>query len=72
MECITRFERTRAISHRALQISQGAKPLTDCDGLRDPIEIAEKEFKEGVIPVIIVRHLPGGHVQKIVIKPKKH
>jgi len=46
----TRFERARMIGARALQIARGA-PIMIKTNLRDPIEIAEKEFEEGVIPL---------------------
>lgn len=52
----TRFEKARIIGSRALQISFGAPILAkDCDDLTDPIEIATREFDQGVIPITVVK-----------------
>jgi DNA-directed RNA polymerase subunit K len=56
-EDLTRFERTRIISARALQISMGA-PLLIKTGISDPKTIALEEFTKGVLPITIVRNLP--------------
>ncbi len=52
---MSRFERARIISARALQIDMGAPPLVKKKDRSDPIEIAKKEFDEGVVP-LTVRH----------------
>lgn len=49
MEKYSRFEKSRMISARALQIARGAPVLVKTD-LKDPAKIAELEFKEGKIP----------------------
>jgi len=50
----TRFEKTRIISARALQIAQGSPVLIDVPkGVIEPIEIAKLEWKAGVIPIDI-------------------
>lgn len=67
MNGITKYERVRLIGIRATQIANGAKPLTDITGLRDPIKIAEKEYYEGTIPLCIIRTLPDGRKIKIRI-----
>ena len=52
----TRFERARILGARALQISLGAPILTDIPPtLIDPVEIAEREFAAGVIPITVRR-----------------
>ncbi len=52
----TRFEKARIIGARALQISMGAPILLKIpEDMLDPVEIAMLEFKEGVIPITIVR-----------------
>lgn len=52
----TRFERARILGARALQLSLGAPMLIDLPaGLIDPVEIAEREFGEGVIPITVRR-----------------
>jgi DNA-directed RNA polymerase subunit K len=53
----TRFEKTRIISARAHQIALGAPILIKTDET-DPLKIAEKEFEEGVIPIVVRRKLP--------------
>jgi DNA-directed RNA polymerase subunit K len=52
----SRFERARILGARALQISLGAPILIDVlPELIDPVEIAEREFAEGVIPITVRR-----------------
>jgi DNA-directed RNA polymerase subunit K/omega len=81
----TQFERTRLIGVRAEQINNGAKIFTDLNIygkntkgktvvvniLSDALDIAEKEYNEGVIPLSIIRRLPGGKVLKISFRPVK-
>jgi len=50
----TRFEKTRIISARALQISMGAPVLISTD-LDSPKDIAKEEFEKGVLPITIKR-----------------
>ena len=60
---ITKYEKARMLGSRALQIAMGAPFLVDLSKIElekirfNPIEIAKKEFEEGVIP-ISVRRLP--------------
>ncbi len=55
----TRFERARILGARALQVSLGAPILIEVPAtLVDPVEIAEREFAAGRIP-ITVRRRPG-------------
>ncbi len=50
----TRYEKTRIISARALQISQGSPVLVKVPrGMDKPIEIAELEWDAGLIPIDI-------------------
>ncbi len=52
----TRYEKTRIISARALQIAQGAPVLIKLPkGLTDPMRIAKLEWDAGVIPIDIKR-----------------
>ena len=52
----TRFERARILGARALQVSLGAPILVDVPAdLIDPVEIAEREFAEGAIPITVRR-----------------
>lgn len=58
---LTRYERSRIIGARALQISLGAPVLVDLDR-GEPIDIAMLELEKGVIPITVKR----------MIKEKKH
>ncbi len=59
----TKYERARMIGSRALQLSMGAPFLVKMEPQEleqlhyDPIEIALKEFKEGVLPITVKRPL---------------
>jgi DNA-directed RNA polymerase subunit K/omega len=58
---LTRFERARVVGARALQISMGAPVLLDVpSSIKSPIELAELELREGVLPISIRRSLPDG------------
>ncbi len=57
-EGLTRFEKTRIISARALQISMGA-PVLIKTSLHDPRTIAREEFEKNVLPITITRTMPG-------------
>jgi len=62
---LTKFERSRIIGARALQISFGAPVLTDLpEGTVDPLRIAEKELMEKVLPLTIRREYPELDGQK--------
>ncbi|MBS3156120.1 DNA-directed RNA polymerase subunit K [Candidatus Woesearchaeota archaeon] len=64
-EFFTKYEKARIIGARALQIFMEAPILVkiskeDFEKLRyNPIEIAKKEFEEGVLPITIKRPLPS-------------
>jgi len=48
----TRYEKTRIVASRALQIAQGSPILTKVPkGVTDPIEIAQLEWEAEVIPI---------------------
>ncbi len=71
MLSITKFELARLIGVRATQISEGSTPLVNVEELFDPVEIARKEYMEGVIPLDIIREMPSGDKFKVVIKSCK-
>lgn len=56
---LTKYERTQLISARAQQLSMGAIPTVETQGLKNTVDIAEKELKERKIPLIIRRVLPN-------------
>ncbi len=66
---LTRFERARVVGARALQISMGAPVLLDIPStIKSPIDIAELELQEGVLPISIRRALPDGTSMNIPLK----
>ena len=56
-EKLTRFEKTRIISARALQIAMGA-PILLKTKEHSPIEIAKLEYEKSVLPITVKRRLP--------------
>lgn len=65
---LTRFEITRLISARALQLSLGAPALVKIEENENAIEIAEKELREKVLPLIVIRRQTNGTIEKISLK----
>jgi DNA-directed RNA polymerase subunit K/omega len=61
----TRFELTRVLSARALQLSLGAPPLTKGTKDLSMLEAAEKELAEKVLPLSILRIYPNGNVKRV-------
>jgi DNA-directed RNA polymerase subunit K len=63
-EEFTKFEISRMVGSRALQIAMGAPFLIklsekDLEGLNfNPIEIAKLEYEKGVIPITVRRPMP--------------
>lgn len=60
----TKYEKARVIGARALQIAMGAPILLklgkdDLEKMKyNPINIAKREFEEGVLPIVIKRTVP--------------
>ena len=52
---LTRYEIARILGARALQLSLGAPPLVKPTGDETFLELAEKEFVHGVIPLSVLR-----------------
>jgi len=63
-EKYTKYEMARILGARALQISMGAPFLiklneNDLEKIKfNPVEIAKKEFKEGIIPITVKKPYP--------------
>lgn len=63
-ETFTKYERARIIGARALQIAMGAPILLkmkkeDYEKMRyNPINIARKEFEDGILPLSVKRPMP--------------
>ena len=53
----TRFEKTRIISARALQISMGA-PILIKTSEASPMKVAQEEFLKNVLPITVKRSMP--------------
>jgi DNA-directed RNA polymerase subunit K/omega len=62
---ITRFERARIISARALQLALGAPPLIKSNATSTPYDLAKNEFSEKVLPLSVLRRFPNGKVERI-------
>ena len=66
---ITRYERSRIIRARSLQISYGASPFMETPShLTDPMKIAEYELNNRFLPITIRRSLPDGSFQQVPVK----
>ncbi|MDP6670740.1 MAG: DNA-directed RNA polymerase subunit K, partial [archaeon] len=53
MDNITRFERARVISARALQLALGAPPLKKATTASTPYTLAKQELADGVLPLCV-------------------
>ncbi len=58
------FERVRLLGERARQLSLGAKPMIKNIENMDPKVIAKLELEKKIIPLIVLRELPNGQVEK--------
>jgi DNA-directed RNA polymerase subunit K/omega len=61
---LTKYEKSRIIGARALQLSMGAPVLVESEEL-DPIIIAEQELEANLLPLTIRRYLPDERFQDI-------
>lgn len=58
------YERVRLLGERARQLSLGAKPMLKNVDTLDAKTIAKLELEHKVIPLIILRELPNGRIEK--------
>ena len=67
---LTKYERVKILTVRALQLAKGAPPLLRDipPHIRSPIEIAEMELEAGVLPIVLERATKGGRVCRISVK----
>ena len=65
---LTRFETTRLISARALQLSFGAPPLIKTLEADTPYDVSKRELSEGVLPMAVIRRYPGGSVERLELE----
>jgi len=52
---LNKFERTRLLSARALQISENAPLFTKAETEKDSYELAKNELKDNKVPLKVVR-----------------
>ena len=67
MYTLTRFERTRIIGARALQLAMGAPRLIENRKGLTPYRWARQEFDEKVIPLSVIRRLPNNQEIRIEV-----
>lgn len=65
MSRLTRFELTRVLSARSLQLSLGAPPLVKKVKELSMLDVAEKEYKEKVLPLSVLRKYPNGVIKRV-------
>lgn len=65
MNRLGKFEKVKIIGIRATQLSEGSEPRVDIKNMTDFIEIAEKEFEEGKIPLIILNNYSNSKILKL-------
>ena len=61
---ITPYEYARLLSHRATELKLGFKPMIEWNESYDPIAIAKREIELRVVPLVVVRRIPGGDSKK--------
>jgi DNA-directed RNA polymerase subunit K/omega len=64
---LTRFELTRVLSARALQLSLGAPPLVKGTKELTMLLAAEKELSEKILPMSVLRKYPNGSIKRVEI-----
>ena len=62
---LTRFEITRLISARALQLAVGAPMLVKSLKQESMVDIAKLELIAKVLPLSVLREYPDGSIKKI-------
>jgi len=65
MEKITRFERARLISARALQLSLGAPMMIKAAKTATMLDVAKEELVKKVIPLSVLREFPNGEIKHV-------
>ncbi|MFH1751523.1 MAG: DNA-directed RNA polymerase subunit K [archaeon] len=64
----SRFEMTRLISARALQLSLGAPALVKVVNDVSMVDLAEKEFEANVLPLSVLRTYPDGRIERVAVE----
>jgi DNA-directed RNA polymerase subunit K/omega len=68
---LTKYEYTRILGMRAQEIAKGSQVYVDVGDIKDPIQMAEKEIREGKCPYIIERPIPGKIINKPEMEPRR-
>ncbi|MEM3857886.1 MAG: hypothetical protein QW478_00625 [Candidatus Micrarchaeaceae archaeon] len=58
------FMRTKLLIKRTMMLENGAKPMIDVQGETSYAKIAEKELKQGKLPLYVLRIHPDGKWEK--------
>jgi len=67
MSKLTRFEITRLISARALQLSLGAPAMFKVPKDMSVIAAAKQELEKKIIPISVLREYPDGKIDKLEV-----
>ncbi len=67
MTKLSRFEVTRIISARALQLSLGAPAMVKQAKGTTMLDLARIEFDKKVIPISVMREFPDGHIERVEV-----
>jgi len=65
---LTRFERTRLISARALQLAVGAPILVKSAKNESMEDTAKRELDSNVLPLSVLREYPDGSFRRIALE----
>ncbi|MCS7118408.1 MAG: DNA-directed RNA polymerase subunit K [Thaumarchaeota archaeon] len=65
---LTKYEETRIIGGRALQLSMGAFPLVRPNANDTSFTLALREFKAGVLPIVIRRRYPDNTYEDVPLQ----
>lgn len=68
MQPLTRFERARLLSARALQLSLGAPPMVKPLAEDTPLSLAKKEYEKLALPLSVLRRLPNGTTHRMDVE----
>lgn len=60
LDTLTKYEKTRIVGSRALQLSLGAFPMVEVRPGDHPIDVAKRELEQGKLPIIVRRKLADG------------
>lgn len=65
MDKLTRFETTRLVGARALQLALGAPALVKVSKEDTVLMVAQKELQKKALPLTVLRKYPGGELRRI-------